>query len=92
MISAGVADAAAAYEQLRHHVLTGSAGAGHVGVIVLMRAGIAAWLDHAAAGVPSVARAPVAEGPSPAWLPPLQAGLVAVLADLVWTTREERHP
>ena len=92
MTPVGAGDAAGAYEQLRHYVLTGSAGAGQVGVIRLMRAGVAAWLDHAGADVTPVARAPVVEGPSPARLPPLQAGLVAVLADLVWTTREERQP
>ena len=90
MNPSGAGDAAVAYEQLRHHVLTGSSRAGHVGLILLMREGVAAWLDHSAAGVTPVAPSTVAAVASPGL--PLQAGIVAVLADLVWTTRQERNP
>ncbi|MGH9255337.1 MAG: hypothetical protein ACRD3C_12300 [Vicinamibacterales bacterium] len=89
MIPSGAGDAAVAYEQLRHHVLTGSSGAGHVGLILLMREGVAAWLDHSAPGFTPSTVAAVA---SPGLLPPLQAGIVAVLVDLVWTTRQEMNP
>ena len=92
MIPSGAGDAAVSYEQLRHHVLTGSSRAGHVGLILLMREGVAAWLDHSAAGFTPVEPSTVAAVTSPGLLPQLQAGIVAVLADLVWTTRQEMHP
>ncbi|MEX1184684.1 MAG: hypothetical protein WD227_04930 [Vicinamibacterales bacterium] len=92
MNPSGAGDAAVAYEQLRHHVLTGSSRAGHVGLILLMREGVAAWLDHSPDGFTPAAPSTVAAVASPGRLPPLQAGIVAVLADLVWTTRQERNP
>ena len=92
MIPSGAGDAAVAYEQLRHHVLTGSSHAGHVGLILLMREGVAAWLDHVAAGFTPAEPSKVAAVASPGLHPHLQAGIVAVLADLVWTTRQEMHP
>jgi hypothetical protein len=88
----GASDASGAYEQLRHHALTGSSRAGHVGLILLRREGVAAWLDHPTVGFPPAPPSTVAAVASPGRLPPLQAGLVAVLADLVWTARQERHP
>ena len=91
MIPSGAGNAADAYEQLRDHVLTGSSRVGHVGVILLMREGVAAWLDHSVAGVTPTAPSTVAAVASPGLLPPLQAGIVAVLADIVWTSRQEMH-
>ena len=51
MIPSAAADAAAAYEQLRHQVRTGSSPGGHVGLVLLLREGVAAWLEHSASGV-----------------------------------------
>ena len=89
MSPSSAGDAAVAYEQLRSHVLTGSLRVGHVGLILLMREGVAAWLDHSAAGFTPAEPSTVA---APGLLPPLQAGIVAVLADLVWATRQEMNP
>jgi hypothetical protein len=33
-----------AYEALRSHVLAGSSGASHAGLVVLLRQGVAAWM------------------------------------------------
>ena len=87
--SAAAADAAAAYEQLRHHVRTGSSPGGHVGLVLLLREGVAAWLARSASGV-TPARSSTVAAVAPALpFPQLQAGIVAVLADIVWTTRQE---
>ncbi len=40
----------AAYEELRRRVLTGSAVGGARGLVLLLRAGLAAWMAHAAPG------------------------------------------
>ena len=89
MIPSADADAAAAYEQLRHQVRTGSSPGGHVGLGLLLREGVAAWLERSASGVtPARPSTVAAVGPALPF-PQLQAGIVAVLADLVWTTRQE---
>ena len=92
MIASGAAEAAAAYEQLRHHVLTGSSAGGHFGLALLLREGVAAWLDRSAIGFRPAETSTVAAVAPPVRFPQLQAGIVAVLADLVWTTRQEMHP
>ena len=90
MISFVAADAAAAYEQLRNHVLNGSSPSGNFGLALLLREGVAAWLDRPATGFrpaePSTAVA------LPVLFPQLQTEIVAVLADIVWTIRQEMNP
>jgi hypothetical protein len=47
---AGDADAAvAAYEQLRSHMLAASPRGGQFGLVLLLREGVAAWMDRCAA-------------------------------------------
>ena len=92
MIPSGAGDAAVAYEQLRQHVLTGSSPGGHVGLALLLREGIAAWLDRSAITCRPFEPSTVAVVAPLVLFPQLQAGIVAVLADLVWTTRQEKNP
>ena len=92
MISSGTAEAAAAYEQLRHHVLTGSSPGGPFGLALLLREGVAAWLDRSAIGFRPPEPSTVAAVAPPVLLAQLQAGIVAVLADIVWITRQEMNP
>jgi hypothetical protein len=77
-------EAGVAYEELRSHVLTGGDGNG-VGLILLLREGLAAWLEgqgtrrHESEVRPSFrtyAAAPVPSGP-------IHASIVRVLASLV---------
>ena len=91
MISSVTADAAAAYEQLRNHVQTGSSPGGHVGLVLLVREGVAAWLERSASGVTPAGPSTVAAVAPAVPFPQLQAGIVAVLADMVWTTRQEMN-
>ena len=91
MIPSAAADAAAAYEELRHHVQTGSSPGGHVGLVLLLREGVAAWLERSARGVTPAGASTVAAVAPAVPFPQLQAGIVAVLADMVWTTRQEMN-
>ena len=91
MIASDAAEAAAAYEQLRHYVLTGSSPGGHVGLALLLREGVAAWLDRSGIGFRPAEPSAVTAVAPPVLFPQLQAGIVAVLADLVWTTRQEMN-
>jgi hypothetical protein len=50
VIDTGGPDAAAAYEQLRRGVLQGPPLGGHFGLILLMREGVAAWIDRGVTG------------------------------------------
>ena len=84
-------DAAAAYEQLRHHVRTGSSAGGHVGLVLLLREGVAAWLERSASGVTTAGPSTVAAVAPALPFRQLQAGIVAGLADMVWTTRQEMN-
>ena len=92
MISSVTADAAAAYEQLRNHVLNGSSPGGHFGLALLLREGLAAWLDRSATGFRPAELSIVAAGAPAVLFPQLQTGIVAVLADIVWTIRQEMNP
>lgn len=94
MINTGGADAAAAYEQLRRDVLQGSPHGGHVGLILLMREGVTAWIDRGVTGVtPEAASTNVDRVVViPAVSPTLHDGIVDVLVNIALTTREEIHP
>ncbi|HEY2981743.1 MAG TPA: hypothetical protein VGJ22_11215 [Anaerolineales bacterium] len=50
MIHTGGGDVAVAYEQLRSQVRQGSSHNGHFGLILVMREGVAAWIDRCAPG------------------------------------------
>ena len=90
----GEADAlGAAYEQLRHRVLAGAAPGSvgtPLGLLLLLRAGISAWMDHRAAGSAPAGPGATPERPVAAPLPSgeLHAGLVHVLASIALARRE----
>lgn len=93
MIPTGGADAAAAYEHLRRHVLQGSPRGAPFGVILVMREGVAAWMDRGATGFATVVpfTHPDRAVACPDVSPPLHAGIVDVLVSIALTTREETH-
>lgn len=93
MIQTNGADAVAAYEHLRSHVLQGSPRGALVGVILVRREGVAAWMDRGATGFATVAPStpPDRAVPFPDVSPPLHAGIVDVLVSIALTTREETH-
>ena len=92
MIHSGGA-AAAAYEQLRSHVLQVSPHGGHFGLILLMREGVAAWIDHGATGFTRAAASTNVERVVALsdLFPQLHAGIVDVLVHIALTTREEMN-
>jgi hypothetical protein len=93
VIHSGCADAAAAYEQMRHHVFQGSAYGSHSGLILVIREGVAAWIDRGATGfTPAAASTNVDRVVAlPALSPQLHAGIVDVLVNIALTTREEMN-
>ena len=92
MIDSGGADAAAAYEQLRREVLQGLPHGGHVGLILLMREGVTAWIDRCARVIAPAASTNAHRVALPDRSPQLHAGIVDVLVNIALTTREEVHP
>ncbi len=84
-------DAVAAYEHLRRHVLHSSPHGAPFGLILVMREGVAAWMERGATGV--TARAPSTPPDRavafPDVSPPLHAGMVDVLVSIALTPREE---
>ena len=86
----------ARYEELRHGVLTGAPGGRHVGVIVLVREGLAAWLAQGSARAATVGPAAVPLGLGrPAALQVLSevhASVVRVLANMALAGRRELRP
>lgn len=89
----GDADAAAAYEHLRRHVLHGSPRGALVGVTLVRREGVAGWMDRGAPGLATVVPSTHADRvvACPDVFPPLHAGIVDVLVSIALTTREETH-
>ena len=81
----------AAYEELRSYMLAGSPGGPHFGTVVLLREGIAAWIERRA-----TCRGPAAQSATrPASRPllsELHAEIVHVLADIALKSREEMRP
>jgi len=94
VIDSGGADAAGAYEQLRRAVLQGSPHSGHVGLILILREGLTAWIDRGVTGVtPEAASTNVDRVVAiPAFSQTLHDGIVDVLVNIALTTREEVHP
>jgi hypothetical protein len=89
VISTGGADATAAYEHLRRHALEGSPRGVPFGVILVVREGVAAWIDRGATGCTTPSTNPDRAVPFPAVSLPLHAGIVDVLVSIALTTREE---
>ena len=92
--AAEAAAAVVAYEQLRSQALAGSPRAGGIGGVVLLRAGVASWIDRGAVGVApaasSAAGDPVMAGPPVSQ--PLHVGVVHVLASIALSRREPVSP
>ena len=93
-VTGGTDALGAAYEQLRHWVLAGAAPGSRdgtpFGLGLLLRAGIAGWMDQRASG----ATAPAPHRPAVAPLPSgeLHAGVVRVLASIALAHHAERSP
>ena len=86
--------AAAAYEELRGHILAGSPGGQHFGLILLLREGVAVWLERriTAESTAKKLAGPDASSSKSLISEPLQAELVSVLAGLALIDREEMRP
>jgi len=76
----------AAYENLRRHVLAGTAFGSAFGLVHLLREGLAAWVSRSATSC--AALEPVADrAPRPATpnvSDGIRAGIVQILAGIVW--------
>jgi hypothetical protein len=75
----------AAYENLRRHVLAGTAFGGRFGLVLLLREGLAAWVSRGAASTaalePAADREPRAAAPNVS--DGIRASVVQVLASMV---------
>ncbi len=90
MIDTDSATLSEAYEQLRRHVLTALPGGGRFGLAVLLREGVAAWIEHCATNplrASPTGLAPVCS----AIAPPLYAGIVQILASITLNRIQEIH-
>jgi hypothetical protein len=86
------AAAVAAYEALRDHVLTGSAVAGPVGVVLVLREGIDAWMAHRAGDAVAALRVDRDQrAPAPIVADDRHAGVVRVLACMALAVRGARR-
>jgi hypothetical protein len=75
----------AAYENLRRHVLAGTALGSHSGLILILREGLAAWVSRCAAST-ALEPAAVAQprAPAPKVSDGIHASVVQVLAGMVF--------
>ena len=82
----------AAYEELRSHVRAGSAFRSHLGLVLLLREGVAAWVARGSAcsrvQVESLG-SPERPALAPVVTDELHVGLVRVLANMALAGREE---
>jgi hypothetical protein len=89
----GAEAAVVAYEQLRRDALADSPGGGGIGWVLLLREGVAGWIDRGAAGgaaaIPAAAGDHVVAGLP---IPPLHVGIVHVLASIALSRREAMSP
>lgn len=83
----------AAYEELRNHVLAGAGHGNPFGLILLLREGIAAWMDRASARcVPAASPHPDRPGAAPMVTDEIHVGMARVLASIVLAGRGEASP
>lgn len=83
----------ASYEELRLRVLAGSSCGGHVGLVVLVREGVIAWLAQPLASHSSIPSAPIGGGGAAdaAMDVDFHASFVHVLASIAVARREEMN-
>ena len=77
----------AAYEALRRSVLAGASGGGPVGLVLLLREGLAAWMAHRPAGSAPVE--PEQRVAAPILSNEIDAAVVRVLANMALGGLEE---
>lgn len=83
----------AAYEELRNHVLAGAGYGSPFGLILLLREGIAAWMDRASARwVPAASSHPDRPGAAPMVSDEIRVGIARVLASMALAGRGEGSP
>jgi len=82
----------AAYEELRRHMLAGAPGGSHFGMVVLLREGIASWIERRATCRGLAAQSAARPAPRPVLSDELLAGIVHVLANIALKGREEVKP
>jgi len=80
-----------AYEQMRRHVVAAAPGSGRFGVAVLLREGVAAWIERCATSAPSQSVPPPSQPLSPFVTPPFQAGIVQILVHIALSRNQEMH-
>lgn len=90
MIGTGSPTLSEGYEQLRRHVLTALPG-GRFGLAVLLREGVAAWIEHCDANPLPASPTELAAVPCSAIAPPLHAGIVQILASIALNRIQEIH-
>jgi recombinational DNA repair protein (RecF pathway) len=92
--ASGTEGAVAAYEELRSHLLAGSPSSRHFGLILLLREGIAAWIERCAAcsAPPAQSATPQRALAGPLLSEQLAVEIVRVLASIALTGREEMRP
>ena len=84
----------AAYEELRAHILVGSPDGRHFGLILLLREGIAAWIERRATCWNPASNSATRDRalPRPLLSEQLHAEIVRVLASIALNGREEMKP
>jgi hypothetical protein len=71
-----------AYEHMRRQVVAALPGSGLLGAVVLLREGVAAWIERCAVEASSRSFTPASESSAPIPTPPLYAGLIQILASI----------
>jgi hypothetical protein len=89
VIHAGVGEKDA-YEQLRHHMLAALPASAPFGLAVLLREGVAAWIERCAGAASQTFTSP-SPPRSSILTPPLQAGIVQILAGIALNRTQEMH-
>ena len=82
----------AEYEELRSHVRAGSAFDSHLGLVLLLREGVTAWMARGSASsaqVEPTTASPERPAVAPVVTDEIHAGLVRVLANIALAGREE---
>jgi hypothetical protein len=86
--AAGHATLTETYEQLRHHTLTALPGGGRFGLAVLLREGVAAWIEHCSA-TPTPVLSHRSDTVSCLPKPPFHAGIAQILASIALNRMKE---